>query len=187
MTVRPVRPVRPVRRGAPPRAAAALAGAALAAAALTAALAAPVRAQTPAAPAPPPVAAGDSARPESVERLIALAYPEATHAQLVEQMIGAMSRGNPVLQQAGPAMRAFFAKHMSYAELRADQARVYRETYTEGEVQELARFYASDVGRRIVAKMPTMSARSQELAARRMQAHLPELLSLLQTQMGGRP
>ena len=90
-------------------------------------------------------------------------------------------------EQAEPALRAFFAKHMSYAVLRADQARVYRETYTDAEVQELARFYGSDIGRRFLAKMPLMMARSQELASQRMQSQLPELMSILQAQMGGRP
>ena len=140
-----------------------------------------------AAPALPPIAAGDSARPASVERLLAVAYPEATHTQLVEQTLRMMVRSNPMFGQAEPALRTFMGKHMSYAALRADQARVFRETYTEGEVQELTKFYASDAGRRFLAKMPAVMARSQELSQQRMQAHLPELLGLLQAQMGGRP
>jgi hypothetical protein len=148
---------------------------------------APAAATAPAAPAMPPIAAGDSARPESVERLIAVAYPEQTHRQVMEQTIRAMARGNPMFASAEPALREFFSKHMSYAALRADQARVFRETYTEAEVQDLARFYASDIGRRFLAKMPVVMARSQELAAQRMQTQLPELMALLQQQMGGRP
>ncbi len=140
-----------------------------------------------AAPAVPPIAARDSARPESIERLIALAYPEQTHNQVMEQTLRSMARGNPMLASAEPALRTFFAKHMDYATLRADQGRVFRETYTEGEVQELTRFYASDIGRRFLAKMPVVMARSQELAAQRMQANLPELMGILQAQMGGRP
>ena len=140
-----------------------------------------------AAPALPPIAAGDSARPASIERLLAVAYPEATHSQLVEQTLRMMVRSNPMFGQAEPALRTFMGKHMSYAALRADQARVFRETYTEGEVQELTKFYASDAGRRFLAKMPAVMARSQELSQQRMQAHLPELLGLLQAQMGGRP
>ena len=138
-----------------------------------------------ASPALPPIAAGDSARPASIERLLAVAYPEATHSQLVEQTLRMMVRSNPMFGQAEPALRTFMGKHMSYAALRADQARVFRETYTEGEVQELTKFYASDAGRRFLAKMPAVMARSQELSQQRMQAHLPELLGLLQAQMGG--
>ena len=138
-----------------------------------------------AAPALPPIAAGDSARPASIERLLAVAYPEATHTQLVEQTLRMMVRSNPMFGQAEPALRTFMGKHMSYAALRADQARVFRETYTEGEVQELTKFYASDAGRRFLAKMPAVMARSQELSQQRMQAHLPELMGLLQAQMGG--
>jgi hypothetical protein len=115
-------------------------------------------------PRPPPIAAGDSARPASIERLLAVAYPEATHSQLVEQTLRMMVRSNPMFGQAEPALRTFMGKHMSYAALRADQARVFRETYTEGEVQELTKFYASDAGRRFLAKMPAVMARSQELS-----------------------
>jgi hypothetical protein len=152
---------------------------------------APARVPAPSAaaatPALPPIAARDSARPESIERLIALAYPEQTHNQVMEQTLRSMARGNPMLATAEPALRTFFAKHMDYATLRADQGRVFRETYTEGEVQELTKFYASDIGRRFLAKMPVVMARSQELAAQRMQANLPELMGILQAQMGGRP
>jgi hypothetical protein len=140
-----------------------------------------------AAAAAPAIAAGDSARRESLERLIAVAYPEQTHRQVSDQTLRTMVSGNPMFAAAEPALRAFLAKHMSYAALRADQMRVYRETYTEAEVQDLTRFYSSDVGRRFLAKMPFVMARSQELASQRMQAQLPELMAILQAQMGGRP
>jgi hypothetical protein len=133
----------------------------------------------------PPIAARDSARPESIERLIAVAYPLQTHEQIMEQTLRTMVRGTPMLAGAEPALRAFLAKHMSYAALRADQARVYREAYTDAEVQDLTRFYASDLGRRFLAKMPAVMARSQELATQRMQAQLPELMGIIQGQMGG--
>jgi hypothetical protein len=144
-------------------------------------------AQTGAPPAVAPIAAGDSARSQSIDRLIALAYPEQTHEQVMEQTLRSMTRSNPMFAGAEPALRTFLTKHMSYAALRADQARVFRETYTENEVQELTKFYASDIGRRFLAKMPVVMARSQELAAQRMQAQLPELMAILQGQMGGRP
>jgi hypothetical protein len=151
--------------------------------------AAPPAATRPASPAAalPAIAPGDSASAASIERLIAVAYPEQTHQQVSDQTLRTMVSGNPLFAAAEPALRAFLAKHMSYAALRADQMRVYRETYTEAEVQDLTRFYSSDLGRRFLAKMPFVMARSQELASQRMQAQLPELMSILQAQMGGRP
>jgi hypothetical protein len=147
------------------------------------ALPAVVRAQAKERVAIPAIAARDSARPENIDRLLAVAYPEAMHDQLVEQQFRTLLRANPQLAQVEPAMRTFFTKHLNYAALRADQARVYRELFTDAEVQELTRFYSSDFGRRFVARMPYVTARSQEIVNQRLQSRLPELMGIISESM----
>ncbi len=117
---------------------------------------------------------------------------ERLYNQTVESSIAGQLRNNPGLAAAEPVLRRFMAKYAGYAELKADMVRVYRETFTEAEVQELIRFYQSDFGRRLMTKLPLVMARSNELSAQRLQAHLPELFGMLQEQMGagaagGRP
>lgn len=162
-------------------------------AAATLALPAGARAQTrpaPAAPAPA-IAAGDSARPETIERLFVVSEAERTYNQAIEMSIATQTRNTPALASAGGVLRAFMTRYASYAAVKGDMARVYRETFTDAEVHELIQFYSSDFGRRFMGKLPLVMTRSNELMAQRLQAHLPELAAMLQAQLrdgaGGQP
>lgn len=160
-----------------------------------AALARPASARAQARPAPPVapvgvvIAAGDSACPETIERLLAVSEAERSYQRALEMTISAQTRGNPALASSAGVLRAFMARYASYAAVKGDMARVYRETFTEAEVRELIQFYRSDFGRRFMGKLPLVTARSNELMAQRLQAHLPELMTMLQeaARAGGRP
>lgn len=169
-----------------PRRRAVLAAAAAIATALT--VPAGARAQgRPAAPAAPAIAAGDSARPETIERLFVVSEAERTYGQALEMSLATQTRNNPALASSAGVLRAFMAKYASYAQVKPDMVRVYRETFTDAEVRELIQFYQSDFGRRFMAKLPLVMTRSNELMAQRLQAHLPELMTMMQASMGAGP
>jgi hypothetical protein len=112
---------------------------------------------------------------------------ERAYEQGVALSVAAQTRANPALAAQSDILRAFVARYAGYAAVRADLVRVYRETYTAGEVAELTRFYASDLGRRVGAKLPLVAARSNELLSLRLQEHLPELVEEIQARLRQRP
>lgn len=139
------------------------------------------------APAFPPIAPGDSATADAVERLLQVSDAERGYNQAVALSVAAQARSNPAVAAHTGVMRAFIARYASYAAVHDDLVRVYRETYTAAEVQELTRFYASDFGRRLAAKQPLVAARANELLSLRLQAHLPALIEALQADARGNP
>ena len=67
--------------------------------------------------------------------------------------------------------------------MRPEFIRIYRETYTEADMQELIRFYQTDFGKRLMASMPVIMAKSNEVSSQRVQAALPELIAEVQARM----
>jgi hypothetical protein len=125
----------------------------LAAAALTAGARAAVAQGTaapPAAPAAelalPVIAPGDSAPVPAVERLLAASDAERAYNQAVALSVAAQTRANPALAEQADVLRAFVARHASFAAIRADLIRVYRETFTAREVAELTQSTARTSG-----------------------------------------
>ncbi len=141
----------------------------------------------PAAVALPAIAPGDSASVPAVERLLAASDAERAYNQAVALSVAAQTRANPALAEQADVLRAFVARHASYGAIRADLIRVYRETFTAREVAELTQFYSSDLGRRMSAKLPLATARTNELLSARLQANLPELVELIQARLRQRP
>jgi hypothetical protein len=135
----------------------------------------------------PAVAPGDSATPAAVEALLAASDAERAYNQAIALSVAAQTRNNPALADQADLLRSFITRFASYAAIRPDIVRAYRETFTAGEVAELTQFYRSDLGRRMSAKLPLMTARTNELLSLRMQEHLPELMEMMQERMRQRP
>jgi hypothetical protein len=126
------------------------------------------------------IARSDSARPETVERLLQVADVERLYKQSVDATLAAQLKASPQLAPYEDVLRSFMAKYADYASLKPEYVRIYRETFSEAELQETIRFYQSPFGKMLMGKMPALMARTSELTAQRMHAHLPELIAELQ-------
>lgn len=124
------------------------------------------------------IAAGDTARVETVRQLFALTRVEAYHAQITQMALSRYAQV-PALVPFAEATREFFGKHLSFTAIEADLIGVHREFYTQEEVLELIRFYESPIGQRLIVVTPLMTTRVNQVMADRMHALLPELLRWL--------
>jgi len=123
------------------------------------------------------VPANDSAKVESIRKLIGMSRMEGFLTQTRAQLFASYSANltMPGMSEMLDRMRAFFDKHLTFAEVENDVIAVYREVYSETEVQQLIRFYESPVGQRMITTLPVLNARLSELARARMAALLPQL------------
>ena len=146
--------------------------AALCAAAL--ALAAPARAQEP-----------TPARIALAQQLMTVADMQRNYQRTMDVMIQQQMGQNPMLKQFEGTMRSFFDKYLSWNQVRDDMVRVYALTYTEDELRQLATFYQTPLGRRVLETAPEIAGRSAELTQRRLMEHMPELQQQIMQQMQG--
>ena len=141
---------------------------------LAAGLALPAHAQPGQEPSPARMAAAR-------EMMVASKVRENFDASLA-RMLEAQIVANPEMHQFEPVLRGFFAKYMRWDDLEPDFARLYAETYSEEELRELARFYRTPLGQRLVSTSPELIARGAALSEQRVQKHLPELFSAMMDQ-----
>ena len=117
----------------------------------------------------------DSARSETIERLLAVTGVERKYSEAADAALANRMTSMPSLSAYGDIIKAFSEKYGNYAAIKADLIRLYRETFSEKEVEELIRFYESDFGSRTLSKLWQLNVRQAQLASDRIQAHLPEL------------
>jgi uncharacterized protein len=124
-------------------------------------------------------AADEASHRAAVEKLFATMNMEKTHAASLENILQSQSRANPAMLQLQGTMRDFLNKHMGWASLKEEMAKIYQEGFTEAELGELNKFYESPVGRKSIEQMPSLMGKGMAIAQERMKEHLPELQAAL--------
>ena len=112
---------------------------------------------------------------KAAEQMLTLMDMVTVVRRSIDEMLKAQIAQSPGIAPFETVMRQFFMKHMSWESLKADTIQIYMKEFTEPELNELNRFYQTEVGRKMVEKMPTLMGKGAELAAERVQQHMPEL------------
>jgi len=107
---------------------------------------------------------------------------ETLMSKSIETMLDAQIAGNPKLAPLKPVMMKFMNKHMSWNSLKGEFLKLYLETFTQSEVEDLVVFYKTPTGRKSIRLMPEMMAQGAAIGQKRVQANLPELQSLIATE-----
>lgn len=94
---------------------------------------------------------------------------------MVDNMLKLQMRNNPHRDVLEPVMRDFFHKHISYAALKDDLARMYLDIFTPAEIDEITRFYLSPAGKKLAGGSGELRQRAAELGQRKVQANQLEL------------
>jgi len=119
------------------------------------------------------------ARMTAARELMAASKVRETFDATLARMMAAQIGANPEMQQYEQVMKDFFAKYMKWDDMEPEFARAYADTYTEQEMRELATFYRTPLGQRLVATTPDLSTRGAAISERRVERHLPELFAAI--------
>ncbi len=119
------------------------------------------------------------ARMTAARELMAASKVRETFDATLARMMAAQIEANPEMHQYEQVMRDFFGKYMKWDDMEPEFARVYAETYTEEEMRDLATFYRTPLGQRLVATTPELSVRGAGISERRVQRHMPELFAAM--------
>lgn len=75
---------------------------------------------------------------------------------------------------------AVLDREIGWDKLRPELVGLYTEAFSEQELVQLNEFYASELGRKVLALLPQLNARSAQLTQARLQAAVPEVNRLLE-------
>ena len=119
----------------------------------------------------------------AVARLMAVTRVRELTEQSAEAMIASQVKQLPQLAPYASVLRDFYREQLNWSVLEPEYTRLYLEVFSEAELRELATFYESPLGQKMLAKMPLLMTRTNELTTRRMQAAMPQLMQRLQAAM----
>jgi hypothetical protein len=142
--------------------------------ALLLALGAPLRAQT-----------ADTARThrEAVARLMEVTHVRQMVEQSSEAMLNSQIEQMPQLAPYASVFREFYKEQLAWDVLEPQYTQLYLDVFSEKELRDMIAFYESPLGQAMLAKMPILMQKSNEIAAARVQAALPKLMDRLQRAM----
>ena len=103
----------------------------------------------------------------------------------ITTMTDAMISQNPMLAQLRDVFINFFKEFVRWEELRPEYVRMYREAYSEAELNELIAFYRTPVGQKTVELMPVLMQRGAQIGQKQIQPHLPELQRRIEARLRG--
>lgn len=115
--------------------------------------------------------------------MVEAANMDETLRESLDTMLKMQMEQNAQLRPFEEVMRTFFARYMSWAELKDDYAALYAEAFTEAELRELTAFYRSPLGQKVATTTPQLMARAASLGEKAVQAHLPELQRMIMERM----
>lgn len=120
---------------------------------------------------------------EAVRQLMEVTHVRELTEQSAETMLKGQLQQMPQLAPFASVLQDFYREQMSWSLLEPEYTRAYMEVFTEPEVRELIAFYQTPLGQRMLAKMPLLMAKTNELVTRRVQAATPQLMQRMQAAM----
>jgi hypothetical protein len=133
-------------------------------------------AQEPAAPRPAVAASHRAAAAE----LLAVTETERLVRDGISAAFDLQVRANPLLGPFRDVMQRYADKYLDWATMQPELVDVYASTFTEPELRDMIAFYRTPTGRKVVRLLPEVTARAQQVAERRVAAHLDELQQMIQ-------
>jgi uncharacterized protein len=104
-------------------------------------------------------------------------------ARTIEQATEIEMENAPNLRPFREIMLGFLNKHMGYDNIRLDFARLYADNFSESELNQLADFYRTPVGRKSIERLPELTAQGARLGQRKVQENSAELEQLIKDEI----
>lgn len=116
----------------------------------------------------------------ALETLLKMFDMKERAKQSVDQMAALHVQQDPRLGPYTDVLRKFYAKNMSWKNLREEIINIYIKEFTEAEVRELIAFYRTPTGRKAIEKMPLLMEKCARIGNRRLLENMEEWNEMLQ-------
>ncbi|CAN7570186.1 DUF2059 domain-containing protein [Pseudomonas sp. LjRoot71] len=104
-----------------------------------------------------------------VQQMFAQRFAESNAPQTEKAVLETyQAQANTALEQA-----------VGWDKLKPDMVKLYTSNFNEQEMKELIRFYESPLGKKVLEKMPTLTAQSAQLTQGKLEAAVPKVNQLL--------
>jgi len=121
----------------------------------------------------------NSASEKEAEKLLSTMGMEKAMTESMSQMVDIQLQQNPTLAPFKSVMMKFFKKHMNWNSLKPEFVQIYSAAFTASELREINAFYATDIGKKTIEKMPTLMGQGAQIGAASIQKNIGELQAMI--------
>lgn len=100
-------------------------------------------------------------------------------ARIQQQFVDAMVATNPALEPYKATVNEWARRYISWDEMREVMARVYRDYFKAGEIDEMLVFYRTATGRKSILLMPALLREGNQAGKKMAQDHRADLVEML--------
>ena len=93
----------------------------------------------------------------------------------LDQSLKAQVKRQPAMAPYEDIYKNFFHKYTKWEDMKKDLAKLYAQAFSVKEMQELTKFYSSEVGKKSLTLMPRLTQLSMLMAQQRIAKHADEL------------
>lgn len=134
----------------------------------------------------------------SVEKLLEIIEAGRMHQTTVQEMAQMIDQSTrQILPRIPPAKRAEFRQtmvqldvilreEMNWEKIKPQYIRIYAETFTQQEVDDLIAFYQTPSGRSFIKKQPEVTQKTADLSQEKMKVMMERLTKIMEEIMAGR-
>jgi uncharacterized protein len=129
--------------------------------------------------------ADEGSKAAKIEQLMQLTHTESMITQMTSQIrammasqveaIGGTAESKATALELMNKLADQISQRMDWQKLKPDYIKLYADVFAEEEIDGMVAFYKTPAGHAMIEKMPTLLAKSTEIAQRQMAGILPEI------------
>jgi hypothetical protein len=123
--------------------------------------------------------ADEASHLQAARDVLAAAHMDQIYGKTIDQILDMQLRSSPQLADMREPMKQFFTKYMGWDALKDDMAKIYAQTFSEDELKQIAAFYRTPAGTKMIEAQPDLTREGMELGQSKVRDHLPELQEML--------
>ncbi len=112
----------------------------------------------------------------AAKQLLKIMNVDKTIIQATDIIFDNFSRNSPNFSQNEDIMRKYFSEYFTYNALEDGYVDIYCAEFTEDEIIKLSEFYSTDLGKKLIIKLPVILRKSSELGEKTVKEFLPDLI-----------
>ena len=112
---------------------------------------------------------------QAVDELMDAMHMKQQVEESAERMLKVQAQSMPQIAQYKDVMEAFFDKYINWETVGDEIKKVYKESFTEQEIQDLITFYESDIGQKYAKSMPKITEKTALISQGIVMEHQAEL------------
>ncbi len=122
----------------------------------------------------------DKSAIEAAKKLFEAMNLKKVYKQIVDASTMSLVQREPKLISVKDKIRAFYQKHIGWDAVKDDMAKIYAKYYSAKDLEELTKFYMTDLGKKTLALLPKISQEGRALGMKKIVSNQKELQDIVQ-------